>query len=100
MVLGLHFENNLLRNVDIHTKYLLEPHPPLVINENICNRLTARALKCNLEAHANCNPAILASGTHAEMVQRLMGILKTRRQDRLVIEMIQSQEKLEGEGRD
>lgn len=75
------------QNLDVKTKYLVDPHPPLVTDEKICSRLSTKALQRNLEAHAACNPAILASGTRPEMLHRLMDILKTRALDKLVIDM-------------
>ena len=41
----------------------------------------------NLQAHATCNPSILAAGTRPEMVHRLSEILKIRKLDMLVKDM-------------
>jgi len=72
----------------VDSKYLLEPKPPLVIHEKNCNLLSIQALKRNLEAHAACNSDILTSGSRLEMVHRLGEILKTRRLDKLVIDLL------------
>jgi hypothetical protein len=74
------------------SKYLLHPVPPLIVNPNVCAQLSAAALKRNLAAHAISNPAILAAGTKLEMLERLHGILTTRKMDLLVRTMIQGNE--------
>lgn len=73
---------------DVDSKYLSELKPPLVIHERSCSQLSVHALKRNLEAHATCNPDILTSGTRLEMVHRLTEVLKIRRSDKLVIDLL------------
>ncbi|CAA7267497.1 unnamed protein product [Cyclocybe aegerita] len=73
----------------IHSRYLLNPRPPLITDPSVCGTLSLVALKRNLEAHAACNPSIVASGTHAEMVERLSEILATRKLDNLVVSMLE-----------
>lgn len=79
-------------HVDIHSQYLEFPSPPLITNPQSCAQLSLAALKRNLEAHAACNPSILATGTRPEMVQRLSEILKTRKLDLLVKDMLSGNE--------
>lgn len=43
----------------------------------------------NLEAHAACNSSIIASGSRAEMIERLSKILVIRKLDMLVVGMLQ-----------
>ncbi|KJA27943.1 hypothetical protein HYPSUDRAFT_62339 [Hypholoma sublateritium FD-334 SS-4] len=73
---------------NIQKKYLFNPVGPLITNPDACEQLSYAALKRNLEAHAACNPTILASGTTREMAQRLFEILKIRRADILVVSML------------
>ena len=74
--------------IDIHSQYLTFPLPPLITNPHACVQLSLAALKRNLEAHAACNPSILAAGTRPEMIQRLSEILKIRKMDMLVKDML------------
>ena len=76
------------RIIDIHSRYLAFPLPPLITNPHASAQLSSAALKRNLEAHAVCNPSILATGTRPEMVQRLSEILKIRKLDMLVKDML------------
>lgn len=76
---------------DIQKKYLFNPVGPLITDPDACDQLSFAALKRNLEAHAACNPTILASGTTREMAQRLSEILKIRRADILVVSMLTSE---------
>ncbi|KAI0648655.1 hypothetical protein C8Q79DRAFT_461996 [Trametes meyenii] len=66
---------------DLDSEYLLYPTPPLITVPDAVPDLTVAALKRNLAAHADCNPKILASGTKAEMIERLSGILRAREGD-------------------
>ncbi|KAI0667959.1 hypothetical protein C8Q78DRAFT_1071662 [Trametes maxima] len=66
---------------DLDSEYLLYPAPPLITVPDAVPDLTVAALKRNLAAHADRNPKILASGTKAEMMERLSGILRTREGD-------------------
>lgn len=75
--------------------YLLDPTPPLIESPLVVPELSAAALKRNLAAHAACNPAVVATGTKPEMVDRLRGILETRQMDLLVRDMIQGVESAE-----
>jgi len=68
--------------------YLVEIEPPLVSSPDECGALTVAGLKKNLAAHAEKNPAILASGTKTEMVPRLREILKRREMDLVVARML------------
>ncbi|KAF9554469.1 hypothetical protein CPC08DRAFT_672182 [Agrocybe pediades] len=77
---------------EVHTKYLVNPLPPLITNPNACSQLTTAALQRNLEAHAACNPAIVPSGTRSELVQRLSDLLTMRRLDMLVMSMLEGNE--------
>ncbi|KAK7434240.1 hypothetical protein VKT23_016047 [Stygiomarasmius scandens] len=72
----------------IPTQYLVHPQPPLITIPAVCTRLSAGALKRNLEAHKAVNSNILASGTREEMKERLEGILKTREVDLVVWGMV------------
>ena len=74
--------------IDIHSQYLTFPLPPLITSPQASAQLSLAALKRNLEAHAACNPSILAAGTRPEMVQRLSEILKIRKSDMLVKDML------------
>jgi len=74
--------------VGIHSQYLAFPLPPLITNPQASAQLSLAALKRNLEAHAACNPSILAAGTRSEMVQRLSEILKIRKLDMLVKDLL------------
>ena len=73
---------------DLQSKYLLDPAPPLVTNPELCDSLSATALKKNLAAHAQCNPTIVATGTRQEMLARLKEILETRNADLLLAQML------------
>ena len=74
--------------LDLHTKYLNNPLPPLIVNPHICGKLSDAALRRNLEAHSKCNTSIVPSGTRLELVERLSGILKIRKLDMLAVEML------------
>ena len=74
--------------IDIHSQYLAFPLPPLITNPHTSTQLSLAALRRNLEAHAACNSSILAAGTRPEMVQRLSEILKIRKLDMLVKDML------------
>jgi hypothetical protein len=74
---------------DLSSHYLLDPKPPLIAHATVVPELSIAALKRNLAAHAACNAAVVAAGTKPEMVERLRGILVTRKMDLLVREMIQ-----------
>jgi hypothetical protein len=74
--------------IDIHSQYLAFPLPPLITDPQASAQLSLAALTRNLEAHAACNPSILAAGTRPEMVQRLSEILKIRKLDMLVKDML------------
>ncbi|KAF8151043.1 hypothetical protein B0H34DRAFT_785117 [Crassisporium funariophilum] len=76
----------------IHSKYLYHPLPPLITNHRGCPQLSEAALKRNLEAHAACNPSIVTSGTRPEMISRLSEILKTRKLDIIVKDMLDGNE--------
>ncbi|KAF9474752.1 hypothetical protein BDN70DRAFT_924400 [Pholiota conissans] len=78
----------------VHSHYLLNPLPPLISNPDVCNQLSVTALKRNLEAHANCNPTILTTGTIREMALRLHDILKIRKLDMLVLSMLEGSESI------
>jgi hypothetical protein len=73
---------------DIHAEYDVQPLPPLITNPEVCAQLSTAALKRNLAGHAACNPNIVATGTKTEMVERLERILKMRKMDLLVRDMI------------
>jgi len=73
---------------NLHSKYLVHPSPPLVVNPALCAKLSVTALKRNLAEHAQCNPGIATSGTKAELASRLEGILKTRKMDMIARGMI------------
>lgn len=75
-------------DIDIHSHYLGFPLPPLITDPQATAQLSLAALKRNLEAHAACNPSIIATGTRPEMVQRLSEILKIRKLDMLVKDML------------
>ncbi|KAF5334055.1 hypothetical protein D9758_017512 [Tetrapyrgos nigripes] len=72
----------------IPRQYLLQPQPPLIAIPTLCSRLSAGALKRNLEAHREVNRDILAGGTKEEMKDRLERILKRREVDIVVWGMI------------
>jgi hypothetical protein len=78
----------------MHTKYLLNPLPPLISNPQVCARLSAAALQRNLAAHAAENPSIMATGSKEQMVERLRTLLETRKMDMLVRGMILGSEEL------
>jgi hypothetical protein len=73
---------------DMHTKYLLNPRPPLITNPQVCAQLSIAALQRNLASHAQVNPAVLAAGSKEEMVARLESLLERRKMDMLVRDMI------------
>jgi hypothetical protein len=77
---------------DIHTKYMTDPEPPLIVDPTACRTLSLSALQLNLAEHAVFNPTIIASGTEAELAARLESILQTRQMDMLVREMICGEE--------
>jgi tetrahydromethanopterin S-methyltransferase subunit B len=72
----------------MHTKYLLNPRPPLITNPGVCDQLSAAALQRNLAAHAQANPAVVATGSKEEMIVRLEALLQMRKMDMLVRDMI------------
>ncbi|PPQ76912.1 hypothetical protein CVT26_001229 [Gymnopilus dilepis] len=78
----------------IHTQYLCHPRPPLITNPYICAQLSNAALVRNLEAHAACNSSIIASGSRAEMIERLSKILLIRKLDMLVVGMLQGNDQM------
>jgi hypothetical protein len=69
-------------------RYLIDPVPPLIVDPDLCSRLSLGALERNLAQHATCNPGILTTGKKPEMVKRLEKILKTRKMDLLVMDMV------------
>jgi hypothetical protein len=54
----------------------------------LCSRLSAGALRRNLEAHREVNKNILAGGTKEEMRDRLESLLKRREMDIVVWGMV------------
>ena len=74
--------------LDTDSQYLGFPLPPLITDPQATAQLSLAALKRNLEAHAVCNPSILAAGTRPEMIQRLSEILRIRALDMLVRDML------------
>jgi hypothetical protein len=72
----------------VHTKYLLEPLLPLIVDPKICAQLSSASLQRNLAAHAERNPDIMAAGSKAEMAERLKALLEMRKMDMLVRDMI------------
>jgi hypothetical protein len=81
----------------LDSKYLVRPTPPLIVDANICRHLSIAALERNLAKHAECNPDIFTSGTHAEMVERLGKILETREMDLLVRTIVWDDEDVDSE---
>ncbi|KAJ7646206.1 hypothetical protein B0H17DRAFT_959163 [Mycena rosella] len=77
-----------VENLSAH--YVVFPAPPLIRLASAAPVLSAAALKRNLAAHAARNPAVVASGTKSEMVERLQRLLETRAADLLVREMIEA----------
>jgi len=73
---------------DIPKAYPPHPFPPLITDPEACSTLSCAALRRNLSAHAESNPAIVVGGTKDEMVLRLEGLLRTRKLDLLVRRMI------------
>ncbi|KAH6909351.1 hypothetical protein BKA70DRAFT_1562190 [Coprinopsis sp. MPI-PUGE-AT-0042] len=73
---------------NIEKMYLVNPQPPLITDPSACSSLTTTALRVNLTAHANRNPAISAAGTHEEMAERLKEILTRREMDLVVAQML------------
>ena len=78
----------LIHPKDIPKAYLLYPSSPLITDPEACSTLSCAALRRNLSAHAESNPAIVVGGTKDEMVLRLEGLLRTRKLDMLVRRMI------------
>ena len=78
----------LIYTKDIPKAYLLQPSSPLITDPEACSTLSCAALRRNLSAHAERNPAIVVGGTKDEMVLRLEGLLRTRKLDLLVRRMI------------
>lgn len=72
----------------MHTKYLLNPRPPLITNPQVCPQLSIAALQRNLAAHAQANPTVMAAGSKEEMIGRLQELLQMRKMDMLVRDMI------------
>jgi hypothetical protein len=72
----------------VHTKYLLNPRPPLITNPRVCAQLSVAALQRNLAAHARVNPALVVAGGKEEMIVRLEALLEMRKMDMLVRDMI------------
>lgn len=72
----------------MHTKYLLNPRPPLIANAQVCAQLSIAALQRNLVAHAQVNPAIVTTGSKEKMTARLEALLEMRKMDMLVRDMI------------
>jgi hypothetical protein len=83
-----YISNQLIFALDIHSQYFCFLLPPLIANLQAAAQLSLAALKRNLDAHAACNPSILATGTQLEMAQRLSKILKIRKLDMLVKDML------------
>jgi hypothetical protein len=73
---------------DMHSKYIIDPKPPLIVEPRACASLSISALKRNLVEHATFNPTILTSGSKMELVTRLQNILETRKMDVLVRDMM------------
>jgi hypothetical protein len=68
--------------------YLLRPSSPLITDPEAGSSLLCTALRHNLSAHVESNPAIVVGGTKDEMVLRLEGLLRMRKLDLLVRRMI------------
>lgn len=81
----------------MHLRYEPHPRPPLIVDAAACSRLSLLALKRNLLAHAARNAAVVASGTRAEMAERLRAILDTREEDLLARNVVFG-EKFRGDG--
>jgi len=81
----------------MHTKYLLNPPPPLITNPAVCGQLSVAALQRNLAAHAQANTAAVTAGSKEEMIGRLETLLEMRKMDMLVRNMILGSE-CEGDG--
>ncbi|TFK50185.1 hypothetical protein OE88DRAFT_1632051, partial [Heliocybe sulcata] len=77
---------------DMASKYMINPRPPLIVEPGACDSLSVAALKRNLGEHANYNKAIVTSGTKAEMMGRLKGLLEARKMDLLVRAMVWGEE--------
>ncbi|KAG6815503.1 hypothetical protein H0H93_009634, partial [Arthromyces matolae] len=73
---------------DLDKKYDTDPRPPLITVPEACARLSVLSLQRNLAAHKARNPVIIATGSKAEMAERLEIILETRRMDLLVRAMM------------
>lgn len=84
--LMLHIRSFLI--LAMHTKYLLNPRPPLITNPQVCPQLSIAALQRNLAAHAQANPTVMAAGSKEEMIGRLQELLQMRKMDMLVRDMI------------
>ncbi|KAJ8523104.1 hypothetical protein ONZ45_g388 [Pleurotus djamor] len=72
----------------LHTQYLVNPAPPLIVGPELCGQLSVAALKRNLSAHSEANPTIFAGGNKQEMVIRLRELLDRRRSDILVRDLV------------
>jgi hypothetical protein len=76
----------------LSSQYILRPEPPLIVDSRACDTLSAASLRRNLAAHAIQNPAIVASGTKAEMSTRLKALLEQREADYAVRAMFWGEE--------
>jgi hypothetical protein len=74
--------------VELHTQYLLSPHPPLVSSPEEAYILDFVSLKRNLSAHASQNSAISTIGGKAALCGRLVELLERRRGDLAVRVMV------------
>jgi spore coat polysaccharide biosynthesis protein SpsF (cytidylyltransferase family) len=72
----------------MHSKYMINPKAPLIVEPTACAALSVSALKRNLVEHATFNPTIVSSGSKAELVARLETILETRKMDMVVRNMM------------
>ncbi|KAG6812249.1 hypothetical protein H0H92_003705 [Tricholoma furcatifolium] len=80
--------SDLVLWVELDSQYEIDLRPPLIVFPEVCKQLSAAALQRNLLAHKQKNHAILATGSKAEMAERLKSILEARRMDLLVRDMI------------
>jgi hypothetical protein len=78
----------MLSHSDMQSKYMINPKPPLIVEPTACASLSVSALRRNLTEHAAFNPSIITSGSKVELVARLQHILKTRKMDVLVRDMM------------
>jgi len=53
-----------------------------------CSNLSNAALKYNLAVHSLCNPSIVTSGTREDMMKRLEALLKKRKADMRVLDVL------------